>query len=412
MGTHGPGRASLSAREVVLAATLAMSLGLSLPAVGEPFVPQDDGLVLERLPRSVIAADRELAALRKRHREAPDDLVAAVPLARKYITLAQAAADPRWMGYAQATLAPWWEARAAPVPVLTLRAMIHQNRHDFDPALDDLDAALAVDPRNGQAWLIRAMILRVQGRHDEALASCRRLFAVLPDPRPATACISDVAGLAGQARRSYQALAPLAGRAMERDAGQQDAGLAVWVLSVLGDLAARLGDAEAAERHYRRGLSIDRDHVPLLAAYADFLLDEGRPAAVRDVLIDRTRPDPLLLRLALAQRALGLASAADSIARLTERFAAARARGEIIHQREEARFTLHLLGDARDALRLAAENWQVQREPQDARILLEAALAAGVPARAAGVLRWLEKTGLEDQAIAALVERLERAGSS
>ena len=46
------------------------------------------------------------------------------------------------------------------------------------------------------------------------------------------------------------------------------------------------------------------------------------------------------------------------------------------------------------ALQLARENWATQREPADARILLEAALAAGDPAAARPVLDWLERTGL------------------
>ena len=61
---------------------------------------------------------------------------------------------------------------------------------------------------------------------------------------------------------------------------------------------------------------------------------------------------------------------------LRDRFEASRLRGDRVHLREEARFTLHLLNDPKAALKLAQENWQVQKEPADVRILLEAALAA------------------------------------
>src|SRR2546422_7884202 len=40
-----------------------------------------------------------------------------------------------------------------------------------------------------------------------------------------------------------------------------------------------------------------------------------------------------------------------------------------------ARFNLYLLGNKEKALALARENWKLQREPRDARILLEAARA-------------------------------------
>jgi hypothetical protein len=64
-------------------------------------------------------------------------------------------------------------------------------------------------------------------------------------------------------------------------------------------------------------------------------------------------------------------------------------RGDRVHIREEARFTLHLLNDPKTALKFAEENWQVQKEPADIRILLESALAAHVES-ARG---WLKQTG-------------------
>jgi hypothetical protein len=80
-------------------------------------------------------------------------------------------------------------------------------------------------------------------------------------------------------------------------------------------------------------------------------------------------------------------------------------RGDTVHRREEARFALHLLNDPATALRLATENWRVQREAWDARLLLEAALAANAPSAAAEVLHWLKATRLEDPQIARLVQR-------
>jgi hypothetical protein len=67
---------------------------------------------------------------------------------------------------------------------------------------------------------------------------------------------------------------------------------------------------------------------------------------------------------------------------------------------------LHLLDRPRAALELARRNWATQREPADARILLEAALAANDPAAAQPVLDWLGRTGLEHVGLQALVDRL------
>jgi Tfp pilus assembly protein PilF len=177
-------------------------------------------------------------------------------------------------------------------------------------------------------------------------------------------------------------------------------------LTGLAEIAVRADDAAAAERDFRAALALGIKDAYLLGAYADFLLDRGRPAEARELLAGETRADPLLLRLALAEQALGAPELAAHVDALTARFAASRMRGDTVHRREEARFTLHLLNDPATALQLAAENWRVQRETWDARLVLEAALAADEPSAAADVLDWLKATGLDDPQIARLVRRL------
>jgi trans-aconitate methyltransferase len=81
-------------------------------------------------------------------------------------------------------------------------------------------------------------------------------------------------------------------------------------------------------------------------------------------------------------------------------------RGSVIHRREEARFTLEILDHPAEALALAQANWQVQREPWDARLVLAAALAADRPSEAQPVVDWVRRTGLEDPQIEQLVERV------
>ena len=113
--------------------------------------------------------------------------------------------------------------------------------------------------------------------------------------------------------------------------------------------------------------------------------------------------DGLLLRLALAQKALQWPEADTTVATLRARFDASRARGDTVHRREEARFQLMLNNDAEAALRLAQDNWNVQREPADLRILAEAAHATGDAAALEMVRQWLATTKLEYPAVAKLV---------
>jgi hypothetical protein len=58
-----------------------------------------------------------------------------------------------------------------------------------------------------------------------------------------------------------------------------------------------------------------------------------------------------------------------------------------------------------EALRLAQENWSVHREPWDARIYLEAALAAANPGAARPVLEWLRDNRVQDVRLAALAQQ-------
>jgi len=104
------------------------------------------------------------------------------------------------------------------------------------------------------------------------------------------------------------------------------------------------------------------------------------------------------LRRLLARHALHSGNAPLQT-RVADGFAAARRRGEGLHLREEARYTLEILGDAPRALELARQNWSVQREPWDARLLLAAAHAANQERAAQPVRDWVAATGFEDARI-------------
>lgn len=383
-----------------MVATIVLVLAAGV-ADAKPFIPVDDATVLERIPVTSGSDRAELRAMRERLASSPQDLDVAAALARRYIALGRADADPRYNGWAQAALQPWWQMMEPPIAVLVLRATILQNRHEFTAALQDLDRALADAPRNVQGWLTKATILRVQGKPREAAASCASLFG-LTDTLTAVTCLADATSLAGKAQASYARLL----EAFSAQAEHVESGRRLWTLTVLGEIAGRLGDAVSADRQFREAASLGVRDIYLSAAYADELLDQGKAADARTFLTGETAADTLLLRLALAEQQLGSAEAARHIENLKARFAAARGRNDQLHLREEARFTLELLGNPPAALRLAEENWRVQREPTDARLILEAALAAGSPASARPVIAWLDETGLEDVRLRSLADKL------
>ncbi|WP_119157780.1 hypothetical protein [Caldimonas tepidiphila] len=393
------------ARLWALAALALSSVSLAGAA---PFVPESDDTVVQTLrpalgPLGRDAAERRAAdaALKSR----PGDLPLALRVARQAIEQARASGDPRALGQARAALAPWWEQSAPPAPARLLRAIVLQSQHEFDAALADLEA-LAANPDTAaeiraQALLTQASVLQVQGRFSQAAQACRGL----EDPRfdglgqavalHARVCAAELQSLTGQ---PAQARAALAGLARTVPAPQ-----VAWLALVRAELAERLGD-EGAEALYRQSLAGGAG-VYELGAFADWLLDRGRAAEVVQLLAGRDEADALLLRRAEALQLLrDSPAAAAATAVLASRFDALRLRGDTTHRREEARFALRLQHDARKALALAQANWSVQREPVDARLLLEAAAAAGQPQAAQPVHDFLRETGLVDR-------RLERAAA-
>ena len=169
---------------------------------------------------------------------------------------------------------------------------------------------------------------------------------------------------------------------------------------------ARRGDVSGAEFAFLKALELEPDDVYARAAYADLLLDAGRNVDARRVLGDATQADALLLRAAIAAQRNHDADAAALAANLSERFAEARARNDETHLREQARYLLEIAHDARAALVLAQRNFAVQREPADARILLESALAAGDTDAAKAALDWIAKTHIDAVALIALSAKL------
>jgi Tfp pilus assembly protein PilF len=366
-----------------------------------PRLPASGAEVLEVLPWRNDPAQRELRTLRASLAQSPRDLGRATTVARRYIELGRREADPRYFGYAQAALSPWWNDPAPPAGVRLLRASLLQTEHRFSEALADLDAVTANEPGNAQAWLTRATVETVRADYAAATRSCARLSS-LADELVTAACIANVGAMTGRLHASEALLA-----ATYRRGAGVDAAVDAWVLGSLAEMAARHGDAASARARFKQALALAPGDSYLLAAYADFLLEERRHDAVLALLAPHLRVDGLLLRHTLALSGAGdSARLAPQLAELGARFDAGERRGDGVHLREQARFELQLRANAPRAVQLAQRNWVSQKELPDARVLLEAALAARQPAAARPVLEWMKASGVEDATLARLAQQL------
>jgi tetratricopeptide (TPR) repeat protein len=364
----------------------------SAQAVDDRYIPADDSVVVERLrDQPLRRTDIEFRSARARLRTAPTVLPLALEVARQAIAIARRDGDPRFLGYAQAALGPWFAQVDPPASVRLLRATLLQSVHQFQPALDEINGVLNRQPHDAQAWLTKASILQVLGQYDEAQSSCEQLPS-LGAGFYAEACLAELQSLTGHAAQGHQRLMAL----RETSHGGVET---TWLSLVLAEMEERMGDFMSAELHYREALAANPDAYTK-AAYADFLLDRHRAPEVITLLEREQRADPLLLRLALAYRAEHRAELGAAINALQSRFDAAQLRGDRVHLREEARFELALLDRPRIALPLAVEDWSVQKEPADALILLQAATAAEQPQQALGVVTFLHANHWLDQRLA------------
>ena len=372
-------------------AALLCAAGVSL-AAATPYVPAGDATVLERVPAR--AALERLAPLRAVVAATPGDSAAAAALATGYIDLGRRNSDPRFIAYAQAALRPWLAQAQPPERTLVLQAITLQYLHRFDAALALLERALSLEPLDAQAWLTRASLLELRGDYGAAQRACARLVRSA-DAFTALTCLGSVAGRNGRLASSYTALNARA----DLDPRLPGA-LRAWRLTVLAEMAERLGDDRAAEADLHAALLTADDDPYVKAAYADFLLRTGRPREVLALLAGNEAEDPLLLRLAIAAHRMGSPEATGWTQAYEERWRAAERDGDDTHQREQALYLLEVRADAAGALEYARRNWAVQREPADLRIYARAAANAHSGADCARLARWLEVTRYEDRVLA------------
>jgi tetratricopeptide (TPR) repeat protein len=384
----------------VLAAGMVWSAPAAPPPFGMPFVPRLDSEVVQEVPSRADPAVKDMLQLRAKFAAAPTNLGAALSLANSYVDYGRQIGDAHYAGYAEAVIAPWLREAAPPASVVVLQATILQFRHQFSEAREYLRAAFKIDPSNAQAWLTLATLDMVQGDYGAAAKDCAQVGSHAGF-NLGLACSGNLRSYIGRAEQSA-VLLQQASVAMERE----PAATRAWVQGLLAESAERLGRWPEAESHYRQALSFTPQDNFLLVAYADFLLDRARPLEVLTLLEGHEQSDTAFLRIVLAQAALRSAELPNNVWIMAARFEALALRGSDFFGREQARFALQLQHDPARALDIALQNWRVQRAPWDARVVLEAALAARQPAAAAPTLEFLRQTKLQDPLLESLSQQL------
>lgn len=381
--------------------------GNALAASAQPYVPANDNVVLEHLPSTSDPRVRTFDALRRQMTSNPADATRAIALATAYLDYGRDTGDARYLGRAQAVIAPWMQRKPPLDSAMLVQATILQSRHQFEESRQMLQSLLQRDRGNVQAWLTLASVDLVQGRMEEAHSDCAHLLGNV-DGLVTAGCLASWSAVNGNAAAALRVMDAF----MQQARGEPPA-LQAWAHGLLADAARYMGNTKRADAEYKFALHFAPGDNFLIASYADFLLDQGRAQEALDLTRGYAQSDTSFLRQALAESALKLPVAADDIAQMQSRFRDLEARGDnVLYAREQARFVLHGLHDPSRALKLAQNNWTLQRAPEDIRIYLEAALAAGQPAASQEVLDFVARTKLEDPVVRALVAKLANEGAS
>ncbi len=358
--------------------------------------PTDPAQVVATVP----PRDPEEVAERTALAAAPDKVELAVALARADIERYRALSDPRYLGRAQATLGRWWKLAEPPPEVLLLRATIEQSIHEFPAARADLDRYVALRPDDAKGQLTRAVVATITADYPAARTSCAAV-GKLASALVAATCDAPLDAIAGHADTTYEHLAKLA------QGFHGDPAVRGWALTELAELAWMRGDGDAAGAHLRGALALDPDDAYARNLLADILMATNHPSDAIALLADRDQIDSHLVRHAIAAFQRHAPDADTLVAAMRERIRAAAERGDRIHLREEARFTLEVERDPQRAVRIAHDNWLVQHELADARLLAQCAVAADDRDAASPVIAWAQRTGVRDAELDRYLSQLE-----
>lgn len=365
------------------------------------YIPASEQTVVAVLPSYLQTHSAEIRGFKRILEQDPYALEASADLARLYIELGRSEADPRYYGYAETVLQPWWAEANPPPEVLLLRAILRQHQHEYAAALQDLKQLLRVQPNSSQGWLTLAVVQWVQGDYAAARQSCNALLTQV-STWYGSLCLSQVLSFTGKAERAYALQASLL-----PNLKQDSIELQQWVATNLAEIAWRMGKLPLAEQHFQQALALKRRDNYLLRVYSDFLLSEQRPLEVLRLLQDKASDDALLLRLALAsQQAQQTEQTKAYRQQLEARYEATRLRQSSLHRRDEALYLLSFAGDPKQALAFAQANWAEQKEAEDTALLLRAALANQDWVTARKVQVWLRQTKQQDARLAGLLAQI------
>lgn len=395
----------------VVTALLGCFLAVSPVAAQERFKPAASAVVLSASVHAAKGRPDSLRALDQAWRAQPQNLPTALAYARAVFTLGLTEGDLRWYGSAKAALKPWWTVADLPAEAYFLRGLVKQGFHDFQEGLQDINRAIALEPARAEFWSWRFA-----------------LHLLLADMSAAQKDIEEMGRLLGaEEAQVYRAVllyrtgqplpaVDMLSRAL-RSASYQDAASQDWLGFHLGEAQRVAGQPAKALAVWGQRLKASPQSHLIRLSLADLLNQQGQYREAKTIAMAATSSnapnspatltDALLMQAVLASRGLKDPDEGRLASQLEARLQSQALRQEALIERPKLIYQIAYGRDLKAGLALSIDNWQLQKEPPDALLFVQAALALGQARAAEPVVKWAEKTGYTDPQLTPMLAQLQ-----
>lgn len=311
--------------------------------------------------------------------------------------------DPRWLGNAKAILAPWWSDANPAAETLYVRALVRQGLHDFDGALADLGAAIANDDSRPEFRAWRFAIRLVSADMASAQQECDGLGQRFGQAEK-MGCTAVLLYRRGNPTQAIQQLDALA-----RHPDYQGRFAKEWLAFHRGEARRISGDLRGAQDIWSRYLKTERQPHVIRLALIELLNQRKDYAAALRLNAQTPRSDALLVQAIISAQAVEPQRVPVLRDEFAARLAQQQRRDDFVNERPVIAYLLHVAGDPTAALQMAQEAWTTQREPADAVLFAQAALASKTPERASALIDWQRDTGYRAIDLDPLIDQLRDA---
>ena len=369
------------------------------------FLPEASTVVLPSSVHTLMGKSGSLRTLDKAWRANPEDLQIALAYARQVFNLGSSEGDLRWYGSAKAALKPWWQANDLPADGFFLRGLVKQGFHEFDGGLRDINQAIALDPNHAEYWSWRFSLHLMQANMDAAkqdVHEMQKLFG------------SEEANIY-QAVLLYRTGQPLPALKLLdesiRSASYQDAASQIWIGFHLGEAHRVANQPDKSLTLWRRLLQAYPQSHLLRLSLADLLnqkkkYKEAKAVATANSLTSSNLTDALLMQALIASRGLNATDEPSLASQMAARLQTQSLRQELLIERPRLIYQIAYGNDLASGLALSIDNWRLQKEPSDAVLFLQAALALNQANAAEPVVRWVASTKYSDPQLSPLIDAI------